>query len=1018
MNPSPKINRWTAEELLPNMRAYTAIAFLFCLLLSCGEKDSSRILVFAKTNSPASLKSTGLESIIDQGKKSNFNIDTTTDARHFNERNLKRYAAVVFLNTTPNDLDHYEQADLERFRQAGGEQIVTSSADVNAAIQQLATVTTTHVALDYKKATTKHVPEENRFTKVVLKYNFDEPTEMAILPDNRILFLERKGAVKLYDPTDDSLRTINTFNVWTKFEDGMLGLTLDPDFAKNNWLYIFYSSPNKSANVLSRFVFTKDKIDMSSEKQLLEVPTQRETCCHTGGSLAFAPDGNLFLSTGDNTSPFESDGYSPADERRGRAPFDAQKSSSNTNDLRGKILRIHPQGDGTYTIPEGNLFPKGEPKTRPEIYVMGCRNPYRISVDQKTGYLYWGEVGPDAGQNDSIRGPRGYDEVNQAQKPGYYGWPYFVGNNFAYGEHNFATNKTGARHDPLKPVNNSPNTTGKLELPPATPPIIWYPYAHSDEFPMLKEGGRNAMAGPIYYSENYTGKTSAYPDYFDGKVIIYDWMRNWIFLVTLDGQGRIQKMEPFIPHTSFNNIIDMAFGPDGKLYTLEYGSTWFKQNKDARLSRIDYNGGNRVPYLALSADKEAGAVPLNVKFSGKGTYDPDGDHIQYELSWDGKKEKSEDGEFTVTFEKPGVYTPKLTVTDDSGNTSAAEITIIAGNDPPKVSIELEGNSMFFFPNTTKKYAVEMNDREDGSTKDGKISDVQVTFDYLPQGYDITAIAQGHQKPALPGKAMIAASDCKACHLMDSKSAGPSYRDVGKRYKGDLKAVEKLTDKVMKGGSGVWGETQMSAHPQLTSEQVSQMVEYILSLGEEGTEKILPPQGTVTTSKEIEGAYILSASYKDKGANGNIPSLEASQTIVLRKATLTSNDVNVLHGPKKGGSNSMAIVNIRHNSSIVYKNIDLTDVGKIELVIAKKEQQAGGTIAVYLDSPEGQLLGKVDFSKGTIVNISDGLTTMRSSITLTNTVRNRHNLYLLFINEKADNKDLFRFAQLNFEKTTN
>src|SRR5690606_9055094 len=97
-------------------------------------------------------------------------------------------------------------------------------------------------------------------------------------------------------------------------------------------------------------------------------------------------------STGDNTSPFESDGFSPSDERPGRSAFDAQKSSSNTNDLRGKILRIKINPDGTYDIPEGNLFPPGEEKTRPEIYVMGNRNPYRISVDSRTGYLYWGEV--------------------------------------------------------------------------------------------------------------------------------------------------------------------------------------------------------------------------------------------------------------------------------------------------------------------------------------------------------------------------------------------------------------------------------------------------------------------------------------------------------------------------------------------------------------------------------------------------------------------------------------------------
>ena len=291
--------------------------------------------------------------------------------------------------------------------------------------------------LDYSKAKTKRAPEENRFTKTVLDFNLDEPTEMAILPDGKIMFIERKGNVKLYDPADGKVAVINTINAWTKSEDGVIGLTIDPDFEKNKWVYIFYSHPDKSVNVVSRFVFADNKLDLASEKQIIEVATQRETCCHTGGSLLFGPDGNLYISTGDNTSPFASDGFSPSDETPGRAPFDAQKSSGNTNDLRGKILRIHLEPDGTYTIPEGNLFPKGEPKTRPEIYVMGCRNPYRISIDEKTGYLYWGEVGPDAGQNDSLRGPRGYDEVNQAKKAGFFGWPYFVGNNYPYGKYDF-----------------------------------------------------------------------------------------------------------------------------------------------------------------------------------------------------------------------------------------------------------------------------------------------------------------------------------------------------------------------------------------------------------------------------------------------------------------------------------------------------------------------------------------------------------------------------------------------------
>ncbi|MFD2144196.1 PQQ-dependent sugar dehydrogenase [Mucilaginibacter antarcticus] len=134
--------------------------------------------------------------------------------------------------------------------------------------------------------------------------------------------------------------------------------------------------------------------------------------------MVFDKDKNLYLSTGDNTFSRASDGFSPLDERPNMSTQDSQKGSSNTDDLRGKILRIHPEPNGTYTIPKGNLFAKGTPKTRPEIYTMGNRNPWRLSIDSRTGYLYWGEVGPDGSVDDfEKRGPQSYDEFNQAKKP-------------------------------------------------------------------------------------------------------------------------------------------------------------------------------------------------------------------------------------------------------------------------------------------------------------------------------------------------------------------------------------------------------------------------------------------------------------------------------------------------------------------------------------------------------------------------------------------------------------------------
>jgi len=341
-----------------------------------------------------------------------------------------------------------------------------------------------NMKLDYAKATTSLSPDGDRFSKRALVTGaFTEPTEMTILPNHDALIAQRRGELWHWDAKYEELNEVAKLDVYWKTnipgvnaEEGFMGLQKDPNYAENHWIYCFYApTGTEEVNRLSRFKFKDGIFDMASEQVILDVPSDRNICCHTGGSIAFGPDNMLYLSTGDNSTPFDkpgadfvNDGYAPLNDVPGDEQYDARRSSGNTNDLRGKILRIKVQEDGSYTIPEGNLFPEGTPKTRPEIFTMGHRNPYRISVDKKKGYVYWGDVGPDARSDEmDTRGPMGYDEMNQAREAGNFGWPLFIGNNKPYHDYDYATGESGPAFDPLAPVNDSRNNTGLTNLPPA-----------------------------------------------------------------------------------------------------------------------------------------------------------------------------------------------------------------------------------------------------------------------------------------------------------------------------------------------------------------------------------------------------------------------------------------------------------------------------------------------------------------------------------------------------------------------
>jgi cytochrome c len=900
------------------LKTFNLVSIAFAILIIAGSYKSfaqKRVLVFTKVAGyPHDSRPAAAQAITKLGLENNFLVDTTSDASKIEENNLKQYAALIFVSTTGSFLNNFQQADLQRYIQAGGGFVgIHAAADAeydwhwygrmiggyfsHHPAQQMATLRVVdknngatsmlpdewkrwdewyhyksvakdiHVLINLEESSLKYnkngsddkfkmgashpiawyhdfeggrvfytglghtkesytedlflqhllggikyamgngtlnyanvkaqrVPTDDRFTKTQLITGvLNEPTEMTILPNLDILIIQRKGEILKYDHITKKVKQVGFLKAYIKTltpaaakinaEEGVLGLQADPDFKTNHYIYIYYSpAGSESVNQLSRFTFENDTVNVNTEKVVLKVKSQREICCHTGGSIAFGKDRLLYLSTGDNTTPFDepnvpkggpnTNSFAPLDDRPGFEQYDDRRAAGNTNDLRGKILRIKMNVDGTYDIPEGNLFPKETEKTRPEIYVMGDRNPYRIAVDKKNGFLYWGEVGPDA-NNDSLetRGSRGYDEVNQARKAGFFGWPLFVGPNVPYHEYDYNTGKSGPAFDPLHPVNNSRNNTGLTNLPPAQPAFIWYPYAASKEFPQVGTGGRTAMGGPVYYGDLY--QKAGLPSYYNGKLFIYEWIRGWIKAVTLTPEGDYDSMEPFMGNTKFVAPVDMEIGPDGKMYVLEYGNGWFQKNADAGLARIDYNSGNLAPEVTSLTSSKATGKPLTFMLTATAV-DPENDGITY--TWNlgnGVRKTTPTNFLRYTYPKKGNYSVSVVATDNNKARSKVKTLKVAAGVTAVVAVAAPVNA---------------ND---------------------------------------PGKALMMSMDCVACHKVAERSIGPAFTDVAKKYDHNSVNKEKLSQKVIAGGTGVWGDVVMPAHPSLKPDQAKQIISWIFTL---------------------------------------------------------------------------------------------------------------------------------------------------------------------------------------------
>ncbi|MDA0172611.1 ThuA domain-containing protein [Solirubrobacter taibaiensis] len=562
------------------------------------------------------------------------------------------------------------------------------------------------------------------FSRQVLVSDAVNPIGIDVAKDGKVYWseiggptgVESTGYIKMHDPKGPANNKTTVASILTRAdhnssEDGVLGMSLQPGFdladATKRNVFVYYSPRNPDwptsgaaqvvgYNQISRFTLTADGAAVlpGSERVILRVPKVKifgAPAGHTGGptnagpghvggaGLDFDSAGNLYLGVGDDVSPNASghNGLQPMDYRSAER-WDARKTSANTADLRGKVLRISPKfGDiaadaapgvgATYEIPAGNLFPVGTTAARPEIYAMGFRQPFTLHTDPANpGIVGVGEYCNDASVDNPVRGFAGVCEWNLLNKPGNHGWPFCAGDNSPANtatRWNYATaTTTGEKYDcsldqvpsdiNYAPEGQTPNPAtfqGRHQLPKPEKATIWKKYPSATEgqsstadFGDLSKGGMQPIAGPIYRYDGSTATAGAFPRYYDGA-----WLINnrgsadgfWKEVRMRKDNNEMLRVNDWLPYNAAGTdnasvnglVIGTQFGGDGALYMSRYavGCCRNNNNTPTQIVKISFNVHDEAAAPTASAtldpavpgEGRAYPGPVNVRFSAADTGD-------------------------------------------------------------------------------------------------------------------------------------------------------------------------------------------------------------------------------------------------------------------------------------------------------------------------------------------------------------------------------------------------------------
>ena len=570
-------------------------------------------------------------------------------------------------------------------------------------------------------------PTADDFEIVTIDDDTESPMEIAVADDGRVFYVERiTGELNVYNPANGQVTTAATIPVSSVQENGLMGITLDPDFDTNNHLYVTYTplpTPNNQTRVSRFTVGANNTIALSSEQVIFTWIAQREQCCHSGGSLAFGPNGDLYISTGDNTNPFASDGYD-ADRRAARPRVLGRAAHLRQLQQPQRQGPAHPSAAGRdrraghrhdLLDPRRATCSPPAPRTR-------CPRSSRWASATRSGSP---SIRTRAGCCSATTGLMPARPTRTAARRAASSTRSSRVRASTAGPTACATtSRTTTTTSPTAPPGRSSIARTRSTTRPTTrasrtsrrrsrPRCGWATPRRTRASRTLGTGGA-PTGGPRYDFDPALDNPAKFPEYYDRHWFIGEWNNGWIKTATLDDQGNGTGVfeTPFMD--TFFRPHEMEFGPDGSLYVIDWGDGFGGNNANSGIYRIDYVAGARRPIARATSNVDSGPTPLTVQFSSAGSIDPDETPLTYAWDFDGNgTTDSTDANPTHTYATAGTFNATLTVTDADGQTGFDTIPITAGNTRPTVTITVPEDGQFAAFGDIVPYEITVTDPEDG-----------------------------------------------------------------------------------------------------------------------------------------------------------------------------------------------------------------------------------------------------------------------------------------------------------------